>query len=102
MRTALLLLLLPAGALAQEASPYVPITWWGMPYVEHLITAGHIVDPSPLTRPFRADDLVRALEAVDSTIATGPEWAVVQRVKADLVRHQRGPSARMEDRKSVV
>src|SRR2546430_9017464 len=83
-------------ASSQEASPYVPLAWWGSPFIEHLITAGRIVDPSPLTRPFRAEELLRALDAVDSNITSGPEWAVVQRVKADLVRHQRGPSARID------
>jgi hypothetical protein len=97
MRTALFLLLLtPAGALAQEAAPYVPLAWWGSPYIEHFIAAGRMVDPTPLTRPFRSDELLRALDAIDSTTVSGPEWAVVQRVKADLVRHQRGPSARMD------
>lgn len=96
MRAILLLLLLPAGALAQEASPYVPLDNWAMPYVEHLIAAGRMADPSPLSRPFRAADLVRALDAIDSVVVTGAEWAVVRRVKADLVRHQLGPSARMD------
>jgi hypothetical protein len=97
IRTAFFLLLLTAtGAPAQEASPYVPLDNWAMPYVEHLIAAGRMADPSPLSRPFRAADLVRALEAIDSAVVTGAEWAVVQRVKADLVRHQLGPSARMD------
>src|ERR1700694_4664028 len=75
MRTALFLLLLaPAGAMAQEASPYVPISYWGTPYVEHLIARGRMVDPTPLTRPFRADVLLRALDAVDSHSGHGAEW----------------------------
>src|SRR6266513_925856 len=86
----------PSVAVSQEASPYVPLSHWSMPFIEHLIIAGRLVDPSPLTRPFHAEELLRALEAVDSSITTGPEWAVVQRVKADLVRHQRGPSARID------
>jgi hypothetical protein len=90
------LLLLPASLAAQEASSYVPISWWGMPYVEHLIAAGRMIDPSPLSRPFRTDELVRALDAIDSTIVTGAEWAVVRRVQTDLDRHQRGPSARID------
>jgi hypothetical protein len=81
---------------AQEASPYVPVAWWGSPYVEHLVAAGRMADPSPLTRPFRADELLRALDAVDSNTVTAAEWSVVQRVKFDLVRHQRGPSARID------
>lgn len=97
MRTALLLLLLlPAGAAAQEASPYLPLSHWSMPFVEHLITAGRIADPSPLSRPFKVQEVVRALEAVDSNVVTGAEWAVVKQIRSDLVRHMRGPSARMD------
>jgi len=97
MRTALFLLLLaPAGAMAQEASPYVPISYWGTPYVEHLIARGRMVDPTPLTRPFRADVLLRALDAVDSASVTGAEWRVVAQLRSDLHRKFRGPSARMD------
>src|SRR5882762_10342242 len=97
MRTALLLLLLtPAGAAAQEASPYLPISHWSMPFIEHLIAAGRLVDPAPLNRPFKAQEVVRALEAVDSTVVTGAEWAVVKQIRSDLVRKMRGPSARLD------
>ena len=98
MRSALTLLLLVAGAplAAQDASPYIPLSWWGMPFVEHLIVRGRLVDPTPLTRPLRAADLLRALDAVDSNVVTGADWAAVRRIRADLTRSQRGPSARMD------
>jgi hypothetical protein len=97
MRTALLtLFLLPAGAAAQEASPYLPITHWSTPYIDHLIAAGRMADPSPLGRPFKVQDVVRALEAVDSNVVTGAEWAAVKLIRSDLVRHMRGPSARID------
>jgi len=97
MRTALfLLLLLPAGAAAQEASPYLPMSHWSMPFLEHLITKGRLVDPTPLTRPFRTDQVLRALDAVDSTIVTRAEWAVVRQVRSDLTRHEHGPAARLD------
>src|SRR5213078_2991993 len=59
---------LTGGAMlaAQDASPYVPLQHWAMPYVEHLIATGVIADPTPLTRPFRRSDLVRALRAADT------------------------------------
>src|SRR6266511_3793219 len=83
MRTALLLLLLtPAGAVAQEASPYLPLSHWSMPFIEHLIAAGRIADPSPLSRPFKVQDVVRALDAVDSNVVTGAEWAVVKHIRS--------------------
>ncbi|PYO70449.1 MAG: hypothetical protein DMD64_17190, partial [Gemmatimonadetes bacterium] len=63
MRTALFLLLLtPAGAFAQEASPYLPLNHWAQPFLEHLIAAGRMADPSPLSRPFKVEQVVRALE----------------------------------------
>src|SRR6266700_2506868 len=65
------LLLIPAltgGAMlaGQQASPYVPLDDWTMPYVEHLIATGVIPDPAPLTRPLRRADVLRALESVDT------------------------------------
>src|SRR5437867_9743226 len=40
---------LTGGAMlaAQEASPYVPLQHWAMPYVEHLIATGVVADPTP-------------------------------------------------------
>ncbi len=66
-----LLLVAPAltrGAMlaAQDASPYVPLGHWAMPYVEHLITVGVMRDPAPLTRPLTRAGLLRALRAVDT------------------------------------
>src|SRR2546425_9989045 len=83
-------------ASSQEASPYLPLSHWSMPFLEHLITAGRIVDPTPLTRPFRTDQVLRALDAVDSTIVTSAEWAVVRQVRSDLARHERGPPRRLD------
>jgi hypothetical protein len=98
MRTALFLLLLASPALAQDASPYLPLSHWAMPYVEHLIARGRLTDPTPLTRPFRESDLLRALAAADSAGGglTGPEWRVVRRLSAELTRHERGPAARVD------
>src|SRR5229473_3270941 len=98
MRLSLALLLLLAGAplAAQEASAYVPLSWWGTPFVEHLIARGRLADPTPLTRPFRATDLLRTLDAVDSTVVTSAEWAVVKQIRSDLTRHMRGPSSRVD------
>src|SRR5213596_3010875 len=97
MRTALLLLLLlPAGAAAQEASPYLPLSHWSTPFIEHLIASGRMADPSPLSRPFKVDQVVRALEGVDSNVVTGAEWAVVKQIRSDLTRHMRGPSSRID------
>jgi len=61
-------LALGVPALGQEASPYVPLEHWTMPYVEHLITRSLIADPTPLTRPFNRADLVRVLRGVDTLV----------------------------------
>src|SRR2546426_3121103 len=67
MRALLLVLLIwtPGAAPAQDASPYVPLQHWAMPYVEHLIATGVLRDPTPLTRPLKRVDLLRALQGVD-------------------------------------
>ena len=97
MRTALFLLLFTAPLAAQgDATPYVPLSHWGMPYVEHLIARGRLVDPTPLTRPLREADLLRALEAVDSSRVTNAEWRVVRRLVGELTRRERGPMARLD------
>src|SRR5438876_2728265 len=97
MRSVLLtLLLLPAGAAAQEASPYLPLSHWSLPFLGHLIAAGRLVDPTPLTRPLRTDQVLRALAAVDSTSVTRAEWAVVRQVRSDLTRHEHGPAAGLD------
>jgi len=97
MRPVLVALAVLATPLAaQEASPYVPVGNWAMPFVEHLIAAGRMADPSPLSRPLRVDELLRALAAVDSNVVTGSEWAVVKRIRGEFDRKMRGPSARMD------
>ena len=100
MRTGLLVLLgIVASwrpASAQQASPYLPMSHWSTPFIEHLIASGRMADPSPLSRPFKVDQVVRALEAVDSNVVTGAEWAVVKQIRSDLTRHMRGPSSRID------
>ena len=97
MRTALfLVLLLPVGAAAQEASPYVPLSHWSTPFIEHLIASGRMADPSPVSRPFKVEQVVRALAAVDSNAVTHAEWAVVQQIRSELTRQERGPSSRID------
>jgi hypothetical protein len=81
---------------SQTASPYVPHDYWGMPYLEHFIASGKIVDPTPLTRPLRADQVVRALEAMDSTTAAGGQWRVARAILNDLRQTEQGPYGRID------
>src|SRR5438445_11388466 len=61
---------------AQQASPYVSLEdWWVTPYVEHLIRAGVILDPDPLTRPLRRGDVLAALLKADTMrVSRGPDY----------------------------
>src|SRR5205823_12475977 len=87
--------LLPGILTAQEASPYVPLQHWTMPYVEHLIARGVIPDPTPLTRPLKRADLVRVLRAVD-TLTVGDKVAkTVRRLLTALDVPGHGPRYRV-------
>src|SRR5438309_2193417 len=66
------------------------------PYLEHLIAAGVIDDPSPLTRPLRRSDVLRALETVDTVRLGRATLATVRRLKAALATGQRGPYVRVD------
>src|SRR3989441_11212193 len=81
LRVATLLPALTGGVklAAQESSPYLPIGHWATPYLEHLIAAGVIDEPSPLTRPLRRSDVLRALETVDTLRLSRATLATVRR-----------------------
>ena len=81
---------------AQEASPYVPLQHWTMPYVEHLIAIGALRDPTPLTRPFKQADLIQALVAVDTLHRGDPVRSSVRRLLAALRPRVSGPRYRLE------
>src|SRR5207249_3127558 len=85
-----------AQLAAQEASLYVPIGHWATPYLEHLIAAGVIDDPSPLTRPLQRSEVLRALETVDSLRLSRATLATVRRLKAALATGQRAPYVRVD------
>src|SRR5216117_1603565 len=91
MRYLILSLILPFPLATQQASPYIPIGHWSTPYVEHLISAGVITDPSPLTRPFKGADLVRVLRVADTTGATAAIRAMVRRLTREFETAERRP-----------
>jgi len=80
---------------AQQASAYVPLDDWTMPYVEHLIATGAIADPAPLTRPLRRADVVRALEAADTARLSSAAAATLRRLRAALGSEPRQPHFRV-------
>ena len=79
---ALALVTTAAPAVAQTASPYIPMDHWAMPAIEHLIRAGIIIDPDPLTRPLREAAVAAALEHADSTGWSAATTALVHRLRA--------------------
>src|SRR5438034_7037125 len=83
-------------AAAQDASPYVPLQHWAMPYVEHLIAAGAIADPTPLTRPLKRSDLARALQTADTLRLGAGARGTVRRLLAEFTLARRAPSYRIE------
>jgi len=91
-------MLVTGGAVlaAQEASPYVPLEHWAMPYVEHLITTGVIADPMPLTRPFKRADLVRALRAADTARVNPATRRTLRLLLRALAGRSPAPAYRIE------
>src|SRR5258708_6531886 len=69
---------------AQQASAYLPIHHWATPYLEHFIARGVMADPTPLTRPWREGDVLKALAELDTTQLSGSERAVVRRITTEL------------------
>ena len=100
MRTVRLLAFLSVFATwrlgAQSASPYLPINHWATPYIEHLITRGLVVDPTPLTRPWRQATIVQALKDADTTAMTSAERTQVARIVSALDDQEAGPRARLD------
>ena len=79
---------LTGGAMlaGQDPSPYLPLSHWATPYLEHLIARGAIVDPSPLSRPFVQADVVHVLSTADTLRLGGSERTVVRTILAALGR----------------
>jgi hypothetical protein len=94
MPLASLLVLRPLAA--QNASPYVPLGHWAMPYIEHLISAGVLADPTPLTRPLKQGDVVRALLAADTTVTSAAVRATVHRLLQEWQPVEHRPHYRAE------
>jgi len=100
MRAFLLLvggLTAPAATLAaQDASPYVPLTHWATPYIEHLISAGVIADPTPLTRPLKRRDVVAALAGIDTTVVHPRTRTLLRRLLREFRPAVQSPRYRVE------
>jgi hypothetical protein len=71
---------------SQSASPYLPLDHWATPYLEHWIAAGKLTDPTPLTRPWRSDAVVRAVQAMDTTRLGRGERDIVRALVRELAR----------------
>ncbi len=69
--------------VAAQASPYLALDDSRLALIEHLITRGEIADPSPMIRPFRRVDILRALEAADSA-PESRNGRVIHQLRIDL------------------
>jgi Capsule assembly protein Wzi len=56
----------PRAASAQGASAFVPLDHPLLPLFEHLVARGELEDPSPLVRPFRQGNALKALSGADT------------------------------------
>ncbi len=81
---------------AQQASPYLPLHHWASPYLEHFIARGVMVDPTPLTRPWREADVRTALAGMDTTRLSASERRVVRRLTTELTHKEEGPAVRVD------
>lgn len=79
----LVLLALPASAGGQ-ASPYIPLDDPHLSAFEHLVARGEVRDPSPMVRPFRITDALRALQIADTSGA--PSYRLIQELRAVWVQ----------------
>src|SRR5262245_32279589 len=73
--------LAPARGAAQS-SPYLPLDDPRLPLLEHLIARGDIADPSPLVRPFRRADALRALAHADT--GSDASAAIIRHLREEL------------------
>src|SRR6266566_3361663 len=78
-------LVIPMRLTAQRASLYIPVDDRLMPYIEHLIRAGVIADPDPLTRPLRQGAVQAALLHADTVNAPAGVRATIRRLTEALV-----------------
>jgi hypothetical protein len=95
---------LTGGAMlqGQQASPYLPLDDWTMPYVEHLIATGVIPDPAPLSRPLKRAEVLRALAGADTLHLSGAALATLRRLRAALGSDQTAPPFRVAGGLSVA
>lgn len=87
---ALALLALPAQAAGQSsrasagASPYLPLDHWAYPALELWIARGDVTTLSPMTRPYRISDVVRAIDGLRRKNLSGAEQGLRARLLAEL------------------
>lgn len=76
-----------AGA---QTSVFIPLDHWAMPLIEHLIRAGVMGDPDPLTRPLRRRALSDALDSIDLNAHGKETRALLEELRAEFTRDDDG------------
>ena len=66
------------------ASPYLPLDHWAYPALELWIARGDITTLSPMTRPYRIADVVRAIDGLRRRDLSGAEQGLRARLLAEL------------------
>ncbi len=81
---------------AQNASQYIPIEHWTMPFIEHLVQVGVISDPDPLTRPLRRGDVLHALRNADAADMSAATRETIRRLVSELAAPNTPAHVRVE------
>src|SRR3989441_10180802 len=102
MRLLVVLALFAAPLAAQQASAYLPLDHWAMPYVEQLIASAVVAGPPPRTRRLKQADVVRALRDADTVTTSGGAAATVRRLLEALPREEEGPRYRLDGQLGVA
>lgn len=75
---------IPVRARAPAASPYLSLDHWAYPALELWIARGDITSLSPMTRPYRISDVVRAVAALRPRGLSATEAELRARLLAEL------------------
>jgi hypothetical protein len=94
---ALLLTALFAGPLWAQASPYLPLDHPLTPLVEHLMARGALLDPTPMIRPLRRIDVVRAIDSSNLDLST-PTGRLASEIRRALLDRADGSWVRVAPR----
>lgn len=89
----------PARVGPAGASPYLSLDHWAYPALELWIARGDITSLSPMTRPYRIADVVKAVASLRPNRLSGAEAGVRDRLLAELAPDVRSGRDRSAERR---